>query len=109
MQAVTELQNRPAGPSKRARENEAKARAALEAAGLAVPPGFALGGNAGGRMGGGGSRAPAPAPAPTPAPAPGTPPDEREGSAEASGAEGSGGPRSSPPKHAGSADDARRG
>ena len=82
VQAVTELQNRPAGPSKRARENEAKARAALEAAGLAVPAGFALGGNAGGRMGGGGTGPRAPAPAP--APAPGTPPDEREGSAEAS-------------------------
>ena len=68
VQAVTELQNRPAGPSKRARENEAKARAALEAAGLAVPAGFALGGNAGGRMGGGGTGPRAPAPAPAPAP-----------------------------------------
>ena len=105
VQAVTELQNRPAGPSKRARENEAKARAALEAAGLAVPPGFALGGNAGGRMGGGGSRPNAPAPAP--APAPGTPPDEREGSAEASGLEASGVPRALPPKPAVTADDAR--
>ena len=37
VQAVNELQNRPAGPSKRARENEAKAKAALEAAGLSLP------------------------------------------------------------------------
>ena len=94
VQAVTELQNRPAGPSKRARENEAKARAALEAAGLAVPAGFALGGNAGGRMGGGGS--------PAPAPAPGTPPDEREGSAE-----GSVEPGAAQPKKNTSAEEAR--
>ena len=37
VQAVNELQNRPAGPSKRARENEAKAKAALEATGLSLP------------------------------------------------------------------------
>ena len=56
VQAVNELQNRPAGPSKRAREVEAEARAALEAAGLSLPPGFLLGGanGGGGRMGGGG-------------------------------------------------------
>ena len=73
IQAVNELQDRPAGPSKRARENAAKARAALEAAGIdpaTFPPGFLLSGGGmgggGGRMGGGGQK-------PTP-PAPDTPP-----------------------------------
>ena len=59
VQAVNELQNRPAGPSQRARENAAKAKAALEAAGFSLPPGFLLGGGGGGgggRMGGGGGR-----------------------------------------------------
>ena len=49
IQAVNELQDRPAGPSKRARENAARARAALEAAGIdpaTFPPGFLLGGGA---------------------------------------------------------------
>ena len=43
IQAVNELQDRPAGPSKRARENAARARAALEAAGIdpaTFRPGF---------------------------------------------------------------------
>ena len=74
IQAVNELQDRPAGPSKRARENAARARAALEAAGIdpaTFPPGFLLGGGAGGggrmggnsgRMGGGGGQKAAPAP-----------------------------------------------
>ena len=69
IQAVNELQDRPAGPSKRARENAARARAALEAAGIdpaTFPPGFLLGGGmggGGGRMGGsGGGQKPAPAP-----------------------------------------------
>ena len=97
VQAVNELQNRPAGPSKRARENEAKAKAALEAAGLSLPPGFLLGGGGGGggrmgggRMGGGGggrmgggANANAP-PAAAPPPAPGTPPDEPEDPAKPS-------------------------
>ena len=70
IQAVNELQDRPAGPSKRARENAARARAALEAAGIdpaTFPPGFLLGGGAGGgggRMGGGGGGGQKPAPAP---------------------------------------------
>lgn len=71
VQAVNELQNRAAGPSKRARENEAKARAALEAAGLAVPEGFGLSVGGGGRMGGGVAGLSATVPAPS------TPPDER--------------------------------
>ena len=72
VQAVTELQNRPAGPSKRSRENEHKARAALVAAGLEVPEGFTLaGGNLGGGRMGGGRIGGA-----TTAPAPRTPPED---------------------------------
>ena len=94
VQAVNELQNRPAGPSKRAREVEAEARAALEAAGLSLPPGFLLGGanggggrmgggggGGGGRMGGGGATLERPNPSNRHPTAPGTPPEESAGDA----------------------------